>query len=164
LKNKVVRWCGSFCGRFYWWNYRGIQTGISVQWFIHFTSKIADGIINEIFLLMIPSVNVNISPRPLPSPISPSSSPIPASKQTLPSQTANNHLLKHPSLLNTNHPSLFFVVTASVSWFIVDFIILISKSIFFNFNIKMSILLLLNVFFSICILLGYIHVLFFFLK
>jgi len=165
LKNKVVQWRGSFCGRFYWWNCRGIQTGIFVQWCVPFTGRIVDAITDEIFSLMIPSVNLNISPRRLPS--------SPLFLLLLPPSLHLNKLSppklqitpppKHPSLLNTNHPSLFFVVTASVSSFIVDFVIFVSKSIFFNFNIKMWILLLLN-FFSICILLGYAYILLFFLK
>jgi hypothetical protein len=43
---------------------------------------------------------------------------------TLPSQTANNHPPKKKTpLLNTSHISLSFVVTTSMFWFIVDFII-----------------------------------------
>jgi len=71
---------------------------------------------------------------------------IPVSKQALPSQTASNHPLKHSSLLNTNHPSLFFIVTASVFCFLCIYHFFVSKSILFNFNIKISILLLFNVF------------------
>jgi hypothetical protein len=47
--------------------------------------------------------------------------------------TANNHPLKKNTLshLNTTHYSLTFVVTTFVLWFIMDFFILVSKSIFF---------------------------------
>ena len=110
-KKKTVWWHGSFCGWFYWWNYRGIQTGIFIQWRDLFTGRIVDGITDGNMSLVIPSVKVNISPRCRPSPPLSYFSfffPTPATKQTLPSQTTSNHPPKHPSLLNTIHPSLFF--------------------------------------------------------
>ena len=122
LKKKPVRWSGSFCGRFYRRNYQEIQIGISVQWRDRFTVRMADGITDRMSPSVIPSVKVNISPlcRPspplflllLPHPIS----PLPNCKQPAPPK-------KNLHLLSTSHISLSFMVTTSVFWFIVDFII-----------------------------------------
>jgi hypothetical protein len=38
-----------FVGEIYRRNYRGIQTGISIQWRVYFTGLIANGIIDKIF-------------------------------------------------------------------------------------------------------------------
>jgi hypothetical protein len=58
---KAIRWRGSFLGWFYQQNYRGIQTGISVQWLDQFTVRMTDGIIDKRSLSVILSVKVNIS-------------------------------------------------------------------------------------------------------
>jgi hypothetical protein len=121
IKKKTVRWHGSFCGRFYWRNYWGIQTGIFVEWRDQFTIKIADEISDRSSPSVIPSAKMNISPLCRPSPplflilLHHPNSPLPNCKQP-PKK-------KISPLLNTSYISLSFVVTTSVFWFIVDFII-----------------------------------------
>ena len=44
FKEKAVRWRGTFCVRFSWWNHRGIQTRIFVHWRDQFTVRMADGL------------------------------------------------------------------------------------------------------------------------
>ena len=63
-REKMVWWRGGFCWQFY----RGIQTGVSVQWHDQFTVRITDGIIEKMSPLVIPSTKVNISPLCRPSP------------------------------------------------------------------------------------------------
>ena len=121
FEKKTVWWCGSFWGRFYRLNYRGIQTGISVQWRDLFTNRSADRITDRI----VPSVKVNISLMlpTLSSLISPFSfSSLHLNKLSPPKlQITTPQNIHHFSIHKSSF--FFFVVTIFVFWFIVDFVI-----------------------------------------